>query len=293
MQTTSHLIRTVAAWLLVTMTAASAAAQRPPAAEPFRVERVEQRSLRSERNGIAYKLYVALPHGYHEGTKRYPVVYLLDADYSFLIARNVADHLAERNHLHELILVGVAYAGPLQYRKNRTRDYTPMFSPRGGYGAEMQKVSGGGPKFRAFLGEELAPFVDSTYRTVPGDRTLVGHSYGGLFASWDLLSQDRLFRRYIIVSPSLWYHDRILFDLQKAHAKKMDRLPARVYLSVGGSEGDAERDMVGDLRAFAAALKSSGYAGLVIRADVLADETHNSVFPRALSNGLRFVFEGR
>ncbi len=68
-------------------------------------------------------------------------------------------------------------------------------------------------------------------------------------------------------------------------------LTARAYLAVGGSEGNAERDMVVDLQNFAKKLQA--YKGLRLESDVLADETHNSVFPRALSNGLRFVFEGR
>ena len=51
--------------------------------------------------------------------------------------------------------------------------------------------------------------------------------------------------------------------------------------------------MVADLEAFAAQLRGRGYEGLALRAEVLDDETHNTVFPRALSNGLRFVFGAR
>ena len=272
--------------VLVESTAASATDVRP-----LRLDRTEERTLVSEVNGIGYKLYIALPHGYAAGSGRYPVVYLLDADYSFLIARNIADHLAERRHLRELILVGIAYDGPAQYRKNRTRDYTPTFSPTGGYGPEMQKFSGGGPQFRAFLEKELIPFVDRNYRTIRGDRCLAGHSYGGLFASWNLLSEPRLFQRFIIVSPSLWYDDRMIFRLQKEHAARVAALEARVYIAVGGSEGNSQRDMVVDLQQFSKQLR--GYKGLALDSDVLNAETHNSVFPRALSNGLRFVFEGR
>lgn len=237
---------------------------------------------------MAYKLYVALPHGYGEKGKRFPVVYVLDADYSFFIARNIADHLAERDHLRELIVVGVAYDGEPAYRRNRTRDYTPTFSPTGGYGPEMQKVSGGGPKFRAFLQRELIPFVDRSYATLPNERCLVGHSYGGLFATWTLFSQPALFNRYVIVSPSLWYDDGMIFRHERAFAAKA--LGARVYMASGSSEDPV---MAADLRRFAAQVRKRNYRGLALDADVLGDETHNSIFPRALSNGLRFVFEGR
>ena len=249
-----------------------------PDAKPLIVDRAEVRSIVSKENGVAYKVYVALPHDY--GKKRYAVVYVLDADYSFLIARNIADHLAERDHLRELIVVGIAYDGPPQYRLNRTRDYTPKFSPTGGYGAEYQKVSGGGPKFRAFLEKELVPFIDRSYATLANERCLVGHSYGGLFAAWMLVTQSALFDRYVIVSPSLWYDGGWIFT-----QLPQKTLRARVYLAAGASEDPI---MAGDLRKFAARIKTRA-----LDADVLADETHNSIFPRALSNGLRFVFEGR
>jgi predicted alpha/beta superfamily hydrolase len=259
---------------------------------PFSIDRTEVRTVTSKSNGIAYKLYVALPHGYASGNGRFPVVYLLDADYSFLIARNIVDHLSERNHLREVIVVGIAYDGPLQYRLNRTRDYTPAFSPTGGYGPEMQKVSGGGPKFRAAIEKDIIPLIDRNYRTVPGDRCLVGHSYGGLFAAWNLLATPSLFQRYIVVSPSLWYRDRMIFPLLEEHAKTHGALPARVYFAVGAREGNSEHDMVVDLQQFSSRLRKRQYQGLFLETAVLDDETHNSVFPRALSNGLRFVFEG-
>ena len=261
-----------------------------PDARPVIVDRAEERRIVSKENGVAYRLYVALPHDYAAGGKRYPVVYALDADYSFFIARNIADHLAERSHLREVIVVGVAYDGERKYRLNRTRDYTPTFSPTGGYGPEYQKVSGGGPKFRSFLERELIPFVDRSYATLKGERCLVGHSYGGLFATWTLFSRPALFNRYVIVSPSLWYDGGMMLGHERAFAAKDRTLAARVYMASGASEDPV---MAADLRRLAAQVRTRGYRGLALDADVLADETHNSIFPRALSNGLRFVFEGR
>ena len=36
-----------------------------------------------------------------------------------------------------------------------------------------------------------------------------------------------------------------------------------------------------------------GGRGLVLKSEVLGGENHNTIFPRALSNGLRFVFDRR
>ena len=255
------------------------------AAEPFSLPRTSVHRMTAASNGIDYKLYVSLPRDYENSKTRFPVIYLLDADYSFAIAHNVVEHMADREHLRWAIVVGIAYDGPDRYRLNRTRDYTPKFSPEGGYGAEYQKVSGGGPKFRQFLEKELIPFVDATWRS-SAERVLVGHSYGGLFAAWTLLTSPELFDGYIIVSPSLWYADKWIFQ-QKQPAKTSG---ARAYLTVGSMEGDGE-NMQGDLARLAKLLRSR--SNLAVRHEVLPEETHNSLFPSAFSRGIRFVLKGR
>jgi hypothetical protein len=276
--------------------AASASPARP-APQPLVVDRAEVHALTSEINGVAYELRVSVPHGYGEPGRRFPVVYVLDADYAFLLARNVTDHLAERGHLPEVVVVGIGYRGQepgrsASYRRNRTRDYTPTFVADGGYGAEVQKHSGGGPAFLRVIESEIVPWVDRRFRTRPGERTLVGHSYGGLFSVWSLLARPGLFRGHVAASPSLWYDDRLVLRLEEAHAREHDALPARLYLCVGSREGGPGRQMVGDLRELADRLGRRRYRGLAVASRVMDDETHNSVFPGCLSNGLRFVLEG-
>ena len=259
---------------------------------PVVLPNTEQRLLRSSAEDIGYKLYVSLPKGYRESNRTFPTVYLLDADYSFAIARNVVEHLSDRGHLTQAILVGIAYDGPDAYRMNRTRDYTPTHSPTGGYGPEYQAVSGGGPAFRQFIAADLIPFVEREYR-VSDRRVLVGHSYGGLFATWVAMTAPQLFAGYIIVSPSLWYDDGMMFDVEEREAAARHDLPVRIFLTVGSHEINNQHDMVADLRRFAAVLEGRGYPGLALDWSVADDETHNSVFPRAVSDGLRFVLQGR
>lgn len=261
-----------------------------PSPRPLTVERVEVHDLVSKANGVTYELRISLPPSYAQGQRRFPVVVLLDADYSFMIARNITDHLAERNDLPEVILVGVAYAGPPNYRVHRTRDYTPTFVATGGYSPEIQKVSGGAPLFRTALETEILPFVDRWFRTLPADRTLVGHSYGGLFATWSLFSTPQLFSRYVIVSPSLWYDDGLLFRMESAHATSPSArtLSARVYACAGTLENPR---MPEHLTLLDQKVRSRTRPALIWRAEILDGETHNSIFPRCLSNGLRFVLE--
>lgn len=281
--------------LAVTLALAGAgrlAAQDPPARTAVTLPRTEIRYLTSRVVGQRYKLYISLPQDYADTSRRFSVVFLLDADYSFALAHNIVEHLSDRHDLEQLLIVGIAYAGPLRYRLNRTRDYTPTHVPTGGYGPAYQRVSGGGPAFRKFLKEELIPFIEHGYR-VRHDRTLVGHSYGGLFASWVAFTDPEMFQRYIVVSPSLWYDDHLMFDVEGRYAASHTRLPARMFFTVGAREVNAQRDMVSDLRRFVRQVEGRSYPGLQVRLRVLPEDTHDSIFPTGLGLGLRYVLDGR
>lgn len=235
-----------------------------------------------------YKLYVSTPPGYQKD-KAYSVVYLLDADYSFPIVKGITDHLSQRGDLEDLILVGIAYHGPDRYQWHRTRDYTPVPTTEGGYSEEIQRTSGGGPNFIKFMEHELIPFINNAFR-VTETRCIVGHSYGGLLVSSILFSDSRLFRKYIIVSPSVWYANKYLLQAEQDYAKKQNKGNADVYLAIGSL--DSKR-MLTDTDSLVNQMQQHRYSHLTFRSQILLNETHNSIFPSAVSNGLRFVFNGK
>jgi uncharacterized protein len=251
-------------------------------AAPVALARTDRFTIRSKATGSEYDLRVALPRSFSVSTRRYPLLLLLDAEYSFPTAHAIVNHLTDRDRLPEMVVVAIGHADGDDreaYRTQRTRDYTPWFSPDGGYGREYQKVSGGGPSFARFLSEELLPALAARYRT-SGDRTLVGHSYGGLFATWMLSRASADFRRFIIVSPSLWYLDRrLLGEIETSKPAP----GARVYLAVGQNENP---QMESDLRKLYQLLGG----GADVEIEVWPRQNHDTVFPFALSNGLRFVW---
>ena len=253
---------------------------------------------RSDINGVDYVLYVRPPAGHESGSSRYPVIVTLDADYSFPGCATQLEHLAARERQGpEAILVSVAYAGsypdPRGYRLNRTRDYTPAFVAEGGYGPEYQRASGGAPQFLRSLIEEALPLIGRHWRVDQDDRTLVGHSFGGLFAGWVLQTRPDSFSRYLLVSPSLWYADDLLLKQEEAGRIVAPTRPTRVFLAVGDQEerstGGGHR-MVSQLRTFADGLAGRGDPNLSVRSRVFEDETHASIFPAAFSTGVRHLF---
>ena len=272
----------------------------PPRVTTMSVARTELLEITSDVNSVRYRIAVALPNTYRDADaadQTYPLLVALDSHYSFLIARNIVDHLSEREDLPEVVVVGVGYEGRVDraspsYRRNRTRDYTPTFVAEGGYGAEHQKHSGGGPVFLRVLETEILPTVREHYR-VGSDVSIVGHSFGGLFVVNALLERPDLWRGVIAVSPSLWYDEHYTSRRELQLAGLRLDLGVRLYMAVGSREVNSRIDMVSDLQSFARQLEAHRYGGLEMRAEVLDDETHNSVFPRALSNGLRWIYESR
>lgn len=276
-----------------------AACASPPQGEPaapqaYSLPRTEVLPLTSAINGVDYRLYVRLPPGYDPAKGPYPLLVTLDADYQFALASAHAEHLSGRGQAPEMIIASIAYAvepdDGLAYRINRTRDYTPANTTEGGYGPDIQALSGGGPAFADFLRKEALPYLEQRFAIDPQDRVFVGHSYGGLFGTWLLSAQPDLFHRYILISPSLWFNDGMMLD-DAQRPRPMAR-KTYVYLAVGGWENqpDTGHAMVDDLKAYAAGLSAQEDANLILKLRVFEDETHASIFPSAFSTGLRHLY---
>lgn len=253
--------------------------------------------LHSQVNDIRYKLYVRTPASYQSEENPLPIIVTLDADYSFVIAANHLEHLADRlDQGPKAILVSVAYDGVYpdvtRYRMERSRDYTPFFFPTGGYGPEYQARSGGGPAFLRVLTEEVLPLVRSRYRADQIDATIVGHSYGGLFAAWTLQNHPEAFQRYLMVSPSLWYADLALLAAERNLQRTRLARTTYVYAAAGALEAppQIENDMAGQVATFADMLRDRGDPNLRVGSRIFEDETHASIFPAAFSTGIRHLF---
>lgn len=277
--------RLAALALLAAPACASAEAQDAP--RPFAIPNTAVLAPPRAANGIDYELYVrASPACSPE--RRCTAVYMLDAEYSFGLASLIAEHLEDRGQLEPLVLVAIAYADKSQYRYNRSRDYTPTHTLEGGYGAQMQRDSGGGPMFLDVIRREIIPHIEGLYPVDPARRGIIGHSYGGLFSTYAFLSAPDLFTDAIAVSPSYWYDERMIFQTEAGAPERA--VPGRIYIGVGSYEeqGPPNYLMVSLARDMADSL--DGRADIEHAFKVYEHETHASIFPTVLSDGLRALF---
>ena len=89
---------------------------------------------------------------------------------------------------------------------NRVRDLIPTHSTKGNDGKDYDfyQASGGTDNFLKFITNELAPKIESTYRTFPY-RILIGQSFGGLTVLHALCTIPQAFNAYVAIDPSLWW----------------------------------------------------------------------------------------
>lgn len=250
------------------------------------VPEIRHHVLSSKNVDEEYAILVSLPEGYAASQARYPVLYVLDAEKSFGLARDVVDWLSWANEMPRMIVVGIAYGETSRdWWQKRSRDLTP--SPDRSKIWGEWPLAGGADAFRSFLSLELFPLIEREYRA-NGDRGLVGLSLGGLFGAYDLLRSDRLFGRYLLVSPAYaWDHDAILKN-EAELSGRATALPAAVYSAIGTDDEEAVKE---PWQRFNAQLTGRTYDGLRFQSEVFQGETHISVFPIALTHGLKWLFQ--
>jgi hypothetical protein len=163
---------------------------------------------------------------------------------------------------------------------------TQMTEMSAGFGASYPAYGqpGGADAFLAFINEELKPFIAARYPNAdPDNATIMGHSFGGLFALHALFTAPDSFDRYIAGSPSPAWDGGLLFDEEAAAPGDIG---ARLFVSMGTLE--PEEDMIAPLQRMDALLRER--PDLDYTFHVFEGETHSSVIPATFSRGLREVF---
>jgi predicted alpha/beta superfamily hydrolase len=179
-------------------------------------------------------IIVYVPPGYDEQpARRYPVLYmhdgqnLFDPETSFIRGhtweiRQNADRLILAGEIEPLLVVGV-YNTP-----QRMDEYTH---------ARDRRMGGGeADRYGSLLVNELKPFIDAGYRTLPDEdnTALGGSSLGGLVTLYLGLRHTETFAKLAVMSPSVWWNYKSILSF----VNEYEGPPwPRIWLDVGDSEG--------------------------------------------------------
>jgi predicted alpha/beta superfamily hydrolase len=205
-------------------------------------ENFGSRHLEEPRNILVY-----LPKDYGaDPDRRYPVLYMHDgqnlydpADAFGGIAWGIdetAERLVAERAIEPVIIVGIYNTG------KRLDEYTPVPSAN-------KKIKGGGRAdlYGRMLIEELKPFIDDTYLTLP-EREFTGiggSSLGGLVSLYLGFRRPDVFSRIAAMSPSVWWaNNQIIREI----ARTPERVPLRIWLDIGREEGSRIKHQVRALR---------------------------------------------
>ncbi|NIJ38709.1 hypothetical protein FHR22_003433 [Sphingopyxis panaciterrae] len=245
-----------------------------------------------------------------------PVLFVLDADIGFALAAEIARLRGVAGMLPTAMVVGIGYGADFaEFAKLRTADLTPPLSEAGREAlGDMTSFigdsDGGADAFLDFLTLILAPEIARRYpEASASNRILFGHSLGGLFTAYALLTRPDAFSTFLANSPSLWWDGFAILGHLAAFAERLARLDRqpRALIGVGAKEQEmpakvpagmamsleqvqaivtASR-MVDAVPEFTAALREAGLTG--VAHVIYDDEDHSSVIPAALMRGLRFA----
>jgi predicted alpha/beta superfamily hydrolase len=236
---------------------------------------IESKVLKETRTYVIHT-----PPAYQRGKDAYPVLVLQDAEPHFALTTAAVDLLSESGRIPPMIVVGIIAT-------DRTRDLTPTIPTRGFGGAPWTGPAGGADKFFSFIADELLPTVDHNYRTRPY-RVLVGHSLGGLFTVYALMSHSGVFNGYIAISPSLWWDDQALVKTSPPFFAAHRDLRADLYMAIG----DEGQEMLGGAWKLSAVLEESKLADLRWQFKRSPEEDHGSIAYLSTYEGLKAIFKG-
>ena len=170
------------------------------------------------------KIWMYLPHNYETTKKKYPVVYMHDAQNLFDDKTAFAGEWRIDETLDslkaEVIIVGIEHGN-----EKRLEELTPF--PNEKYGG------GKAAAYLDFIVTTLKPYIDTNYRTKSGknNTAIAGSSLGGLASYYAILKYPRVFGKAAIFSPSFWYSNAI-YTL----TENTKKLRTKLYFLCGDSE---------------------------------------------------------
>ncbi len=176
------------------------------------------------------QIRIYVPPGYNTSDKKYPVLYMHDAQNLFdkLTAYSgewgvdeSLNQLAKTSGL-ELIVVGIDNGA-----EKRMNELSPWKN------SEFGEAEG--EAYMKFIVNQIKPYIDNNYRTLADkDNTaIMGSSMGGLISHYAIYEYPEVFSKAGIFSPSYWYSEDVFTFTQNNPIPE----EARLFLLVGKKEG--------------------------------------------------------
>jgi len=231
--------------------------------------RIIYEEIQSERLEESRRIKIQLPRDYEENVeKSYPIVIVLDGNYLFEPVAGNVDYFSYWEDIPESIVVGVMQ-GDSRYDDCNYDDENFMPAEKGA-------------DFFEFLGLELLPHIDNTYRTAKFV-IAVGHDFTANFINYYLFKDPPLFNGYICLSPDLapMLEERLPERIPSIQSKTF------YYLATGSDDIKDLRENATLLKTALEGVESSNFEFYF---DDFEGATHYSLVGRGIPNALEKIF---
>lgn len=211
-------------WLLFLLIFGTVTAQQATASKQISTFTIAAPQLK-----ITKKIWVYLPKNYSTSTRKYPVIYMHDAQNLFDAATSFAGEWNVDETLDsisaQVIVIGIEHGGD-----KRIEELTPFKNTK--YGG------GKADAYLDFIVATLKPKIDATYRTKTNSKNtaIIGSSLGGLVSFYAALKYPKVFGKVGCFSPAFWFN-RI--ELNELLAKTKD-FKTKIYFLCGDNESDTD-----------------------------------------------------
>jgi len=247
---------------------------------------------------IAFRVFT--PDSYDTGSDSYPVLYLQDGQNIFTDEEAVDGHSWQfrnyyqkfRKFLPDVIIVAVDCPPSNELR---TSFYIPFSRDFAGVGSTAYDgtVLGKGGDYISWIIEDLKPWIDRNYRTIPDAKftAIGGDSSAGVLSLYAVVRHPLVFSRFLSLSGAFY----IWYDFLEKEIDVSDFSIEYCYLDVGGRDqgritnpeqfGEGNR-LVYDK------LVGLGFSERQICYKVFPADNHsNYCFGRRFPDALRWIFQ--
>ncbi|UGS21277.1 alpha/beta hydrolase [Flavobacterium cyclinae] len=203
--------------------------------------------------------------------KSYPTLLVLDGEYLLDPFEGILKYGAYWDDLPEMIIIAV------NQNYGETRFADSEFDDAG-------FPSGNGANFFEFIGQELYPYVDKKYRTIPF-RMIAGHDTTAGFLNFYLYKDNPIFNAYISLAPEM------APEMEKRIAERLTKITKPIFYYQATGEGDLKEinEKAGELDANIKAIPNASFK---YQNDAFKGASHYSLVAKAVPNAIYFIFDG-
>ncbi len=228
-------------------------------------------SIQTKKIGIR-TFTVVTPTSYESSPeKKYPTLVFLDGEYLLDPFEGILKYGSYWDDLPEMIIIAI------NQNNGETRFLDSEYDEAG-------FPSGPGANFFEFIGQELYPFVESKYRTLPF-RVVAGHDTTAGFLNFYLYKDNPVFNAYISLAPEM------APAMETRVAERLAKItkPVFYYQATGESDLPEINEKAADLDANIKAIPNPNFKYFN---DTFKEASHYSLVAKAIPNALYFIFDG-